>query len=256
MGLRKPLPDIVLQSEFESEKSLIWTDMAKYQIPKLTDNEGAAVQLEAGRNFNTIMTTGWYRINSIVNAPPKSDTNPADWWYLQVIVHSPDWVVQIAYDFKGGTYIRRFAAAVWSVWQRIGDELNAFTRIQRWNALTIPANAWARLTWENKVFDDPGMYVANEDTFLIPYSGWYTFNLSVLTYATANTDFYAELWKIGSTYKDAMINHRVTSAANFNLTGLATVWGNKGDKFEIVAKQTDAYTKSILTAFLEVKRIG
>lgn len=247
----------VSQTDFNNEKQLIWSDMAKYQIPKLTDDLGNAIELQGGRNFNTVTNTGWYRINSNVNSPPKSVNNPADWWYLEVIRHADSWIIQKAYDFLGGTYIRRFhGGTTWDGWVRIGDEQNAFTRMQRWNAYTLPANAWARLTWETKVFDDPGLYVVNENTFLIPYSGWYRFDLSLLTYVAANTDFYAELWKIGSSYKDAMINHRATNTSNYNFTGLASVWANAGDKFEIVVKQTDSFTKNLLTAFLEIKREG
>ncbi|MGE6619705.1 BppU family phage baseplate upper protein [Bacillus mycoides] len=91
----------------------------KYQLWKVTGDDGHAIPLDAKTDLNSVIKTGAYRGNNIVNAPAG-----ANWWYIQVYSHSDSAYscMQVAYSLDNSNlkafYIRKKANNVWTNWER------------------------------------------------------------------------------------------------------------------------------------------
>lgn len=81
-----------------------------------------AQSLSNGTDINTVMNTGFYKVNAGVNVPPRiSGDNTAIWHYLIVISHdSAYWVSQIAIEYTTGvTFSRVLENGTWTAWKKI-----------------------------------------------------------------------------------------------------------------------------------------
>ncbi|QCX94503.1 DUF2479 domain-containing protein [Bacillus cereus ATCC 14579] len=91
----------------------------KYQLWKVTGDDGHAIPLDAKTDLNSVIKTGAYRGNNLVNAPAG-----ANWWYIQVYSHSDSAYscMQVAYSLDNSNlkafYIRKKANNVWTNWER------------------------------------------------------------------------------------------------------------------------------------------
>ena len=75
----------------------------------------------SGLNLNDYMETGWYRGKNVINAP---STN---WYYFEVIQHSPDWVYQRATGYgpvsshTDKSWQRWKSNGTWTAWEQINN---------------------------------------------------------------------------------------------------------------------------------------
>ncbi|MGU3439926.1 BppU family phage baseplate upper protein [Bacillus cereus] len=91
----------------------------KYQLWKVTGDDGHAIPLDAKTDINNVIKTGLYRGNNLVNAP-----GGANWWYIQVYSHSDSAYscMQVAYSLDNAgaksLYVRKKINKTWSDWER------------------------------------------------------------------------------------------------------------------------------------------
>lgn len=71
------------------------------QHHKLTNNDGTAILLTEGTDFNTITTPGFYRCYNPLNAPIVGSLS--GWKYLRVTKHDDQFLLQEVIDYRGGT---------------------------------------------------------------------------------------------------------------------------------------------------------
>ncbi|PFI78317.1 BppU family phage baseplate upper protein [Bacillus cereus] len=91
----------------------------KYQLWKVTGDDGHSIPLDAKTDINNVIKTGGYRGNDLVNAPTG-----ANWWYIQVYSHSDGAYscMQVGYSLDNANqkslYIRKKAGNIWTNWER------------------------------------------------------------------------------------------------------------------------------------------
>lgn len=71
------------------------------QHHKLTYNDGTAILLDAGTDFNSITIPGFYRCYNPLHAPTVGSLS--GWKYLRVTKHDDQFLLQETFDFRGGT---------------------------------------------------------------------------------------------------------------------------------------------------------
>ncbi|MEK3865780.1 pyocin knob domain-containing protein [Paenibacillus sp. FSL H7-0716] len=90
------------------------------QLYKLTKDDGRNKMLATGTDLDTVVTSGFYDGNGLLNAPPGST-----WWHIQVSVHSDTdngerYVLQKANPLNAnsslGEYSRRRVNGGWGAW--------------------------------------------------------------------------------------------------------------------------------------------
>ncbi|EOP90509.1 hypothetical protein IGM_02202 [Bacillus cereus HuB4-4] len=90
----------------------------KYQLWKVTGDDGHTIPLDAKTDINNVIKTGLYRGNNFVNAPAGGS-----WWCIQVYSHSDSAYscMQVAYSLDSSNlkslYIRKKATNVWTNWK-------------------------------------------------------------------------------------------------------------------------------------------
>ncbi|EOO11484.1 pyocin knob domain-containing protein, partial [Bacillus cereus] len=91
------------------------------QKHKVTEDNGTAIGLNAKTDLNTVLDTGFYRGNQLVNAP-TSDA----WHYLMVTKHTESYVMQVASVLDSGfnkdkntLFIRHMINKVWTTWRAV-----------------------------------------------------------------------------------------------------------------------------------------
>ncbi|PGS83536.1 hypothetical protein COC69_01980, partial [Bacillus cereus] len=91
----------------------------KYQLWKVTGDDGHSIPLDAKTDINNVIKTGVYRGNDLVNAPTGSN-----WWYIQVYSHSDSAYscMQVAYSLDNAgaksLNVRKKFNKTWSTWER------------------------------------------------------------------------------------------------------------------------------------------
>ena len=89
------------------------------QHHQLTNNDGTAILLTQGTDFNTITTPGFYRCYNPLNAPIVGSLS--GWKYLRVTKHDDQFLLQETFDFSGGTPAFRIkddnSNKDWKPWQ-------------------------------------------------------------------------------------------------------------------------------------------
>lgn len=71
------------------------------QHHKLTNNDGTAILLTQGTDFNNVTTPGFYRCYNPLNAPIVGSLS--GWKYLRVTKHDDQFLLQEVIDYRGGT---------------------------------------------------------------------------------------------------------------------------------------------------------
>lgn len=80
-----------------------------------------AILLSNSTDLNTVITTGYYRCSTPVNAPSKI----TGWAYIEVINHSSTYALQKIYSFDGNhTYSRTLNNGAWTAWRPLGGGLS------------------------------------------------------------------------------------------------------------------------------------
>lgn len=85
---------------------------------KLTNNDGSAIVLSGGTDYNSITAAGFYRCHNAANRPTLGSTS--GWTYLRVTKHpsTPDWFLQEAVDFRGNAAAYRVKTdGGWQPWK-------------------------------------------------------------------------------------------------------------------------------------------
>lgn len=86
------------------------------QHHQLTRNDGTAILLAEGTDFNSVTTPGFYRCYNPLHAPTVGSLS--GWKYLRVTRHDDPWVLQEVSDYRGGTPAFRLKSDnVWNPWQ-------------------------------------------------------------------------------------------------------------------------------------------
>ena len=71
------------------------------QHHRLTNNDGTAILLAEGTDFNSVTTPGFYRCNNPLHAPTVGSLS--GWKYLRVTKHDDQFLLQEVIDYRGGT---------------------------------------------------------------------------------------------------------------------------------------------------------
>lgn len=136
------------------------------QHHQLTNNDGTAILLAEGTDYNSITTAGFYRCYNAVNRPTLGSTS--GWTYLRVTEH-PDggnWFWQEAVDFRGNAAAYRVKTNEgWQPWQyyAVQNKVAEFTAVNQTKVysqiITMPYSNTAtvtrignqvQLTWNRK----------------------------------------------------------------------------------------------------------
>ena len=134
---------------------------------KLTYNDGSAMQLADGTDYNSITRAGFYRCKNAVNRPTLGSTS--GWTYLRVTKH-PDnnnWFWQEAIDFRGNAAAYRVKTdGGWQSWQyyAVQNKVAEFTAVKQTKVysqtIAMPYSSTAtvtrignqvQFTWNRKV---------------------------------------------------------------------------------------------------------
>lgn len=79
----------------------IYANNKPIQHHKLTNNDGTAILLAEGTDFNNVTTPGFYRCYNGLHVPTAG--SQSGWKYLRVTKHDDQFLLQEVFDFRGGT---------------------------------------------------------------------------------------------------------------------------------------------------------
>lgn len=79
----------------------IYANNKPIQHHKLTNNDGTAILLTQGTDFNSVTTPGFYRCHNPLHAPTVGSLS--GWKYLRVTKHDDQFLLQEVTDYRGGT---------------------------------------------------------------------------------------------------------------------------------------------------------
>lgn len=103
------------------------------QHHQMTLNDGQATFLKSGTDLNTIVETGFYRGDGLVNRPTGSGTHT--WTWIKVSKHDTgSWVLQEAIDFNGVVSAYRVKkSGSWQSWKQyaIQNSVAQFTAVNQ-----------------------------------------------------------------------------------------------------------------------------
>lgn len=86
------------------------------QHHKLTNNDGTAILLAEGSDWNNVKDAGLYRCRNAVHAPSGNGSH--HWSYVRVLKHDDSWIVQEGVDYMGKvSAIRAYHEGTWEPWQ-------------------------------------------------------------------------------------------------------------------------------------------
>lgn len=110
-------------------------DNKPIQHHKLTNNDGTAILLDEGTDFNSVTTPGFYRCYNPLHAPTVGSLS--GWKYLRVTKHDDQFLLQETFDFRGGTPAFRIkdnnGGGDWKDWQyyAIQNKVAEFTTVNQ-----------------------------------------------------------------------------------------------------------------------------
>lgn len=143
------------------------------QHHQMTLNDGQATFLKSGTDLNTIVETGFYRGDGLVNRPTGSGTHT--WTWIKVSKHDTgSWVLQEAIDFNGVVSAYRVKANnSWKAWKQYAmrDELKNQTNTG-WQSAGYAGSYYKR---SGDVLAIRFNFTGNGNTFVIatiPASVW------------------------------------------------------------------------------------
>lgn len=79
----------------------IYANNKPIQHHRLTNNDGTAILLAEGTDFNSVTTPGFYRCYNGLHVPTVGSLS--GWKYLRVTKHDDQFLLQEVFDFRGGT---------------------------------------------------------------------------------------------------------------------------------------------------------
>jgi hypothetical protein len=234
-------------------------DSSELHVPVAMQDDGGAINIPLGTDWNTMKRTGLYRMNSNVNSPVISTTNPDTtngWWYLQVFVHDTSWGIQIAYDYRDGTYLRRWwdnsGTVTWDSWRRITDERRHLVSVSQ-DGQGIAANTWTRVDF-NPVINDAGIYNDSTNMFAITDSGWYEISASMKLNISINTAVDLQIW--GNPSATSIFSYQMSNNGWNFMYGSDVIYLNTGTNYQFVIQHNDTgYTRNIYSGKATIKRI-
>lgn len=113
----------------------IYANNKPIQHHKLTNNDGTAILLTQGTDFNSVTTPGFYRCYNPLHAPTVGSLN--GWKYLRVTKHDDQFLLQEVIDYRGGTPAFRIkddnGDKDWKPWQyyAIQNKVAEFTAVNQ-----------------------------------------------------------------------------------------------------------------------------
>ncbi|MGG3045627.1 pyocin knob domain-containing protein [Bacillus anthracis] len=116
-------PEALLTNKEKADINNALTDVKTNwkQKHNMTFHDGTAIGLNANTDLNTILETGFYRGNKLVNAPTADA-----WHYLMVTKHTESYVMQVAsvldtgfHKDKNTLFIRHMINKVWTAWRAV-----------------------------------------------------------------------------------------------------------------------------------------
>lgn len=94
----------------------IYANNKPIQHHKLTNNDGTAILLAEGSDWNNVKDAGLYRCRNAVHAPSGNGSH--HWSYVRVLKHDDSWIVQEGVDYMGKvSAIRAYHEGTWESWQ-------------------------------------------------------------------------------------------------------------------------------------------
>lgn len=163
------------------------------QHHQMTLNDGQATFLKSGTDLNTIVETGFYRGDGLVNRPTGSGTHT--WTWIKVSKHDTgSWVLQEAIDFNGVVSAYRVKkSGSWQAWKQYAmrDELKNQTNTG-WQSAGYSGSYYKR---SGDVLAIRFNFTGNGNTFVIatiPASVWvapqeYMFEIAEWSISGADT---------------------------------------------------------------------
>lgn len=94
------------------------------QHHQLTNNDGTAILLAEGSDWNNVKDAGLYRCRNAVHAPSGNGSH--HWSYVRVLKHDDSWIIQEGVDYMGKvSAIRAYHEGTWDPWRyyAMQDEL-------------------------------------------------------------------------------------------------------------------------------------
>lgn len=116
-------PEALLTDKEKTDINNALTDVKTNwkQKHNMTFHDGTAIGLNAKTDLNTVLSTGFYRGNLLVNAPTADA-----WHYLMVTKHTESYVMQVAsvldtgfHKDKNTLFIRHLINKVWTAWRAV-----------------------------------------------------------------------------------------------------------------------------------------
>lgn len=110
------------------------------QHHQLTNNDGTAIMLAEGTDFNSITTPGFYRCSNPLHAPTVGSLS--GWNYLRVTKHDDQFLLQEVSDYRGGTPAFRIkddsGDKDWKPWQyyAVQNKVVEFTAVNQTKTYT------------------------------------------------------------------------------------------------------------------------
>lgn len=206
---------------------------------------GQAIDM-TGTDCNTDFTTGFYMGNATcANKPPS-----ADWFFMQVLRHDPNFATQTAWDFwSNKTWERRKSNNTWSTWMQSAGTGTKHVAQLNAGGQGLAANSWYRVDFNVVDNINHGTIFNNTDNMIYPKeSGYYLFTAQTYFVQQLETGFYLEIWggPTGSTHRTVVSTWAPDNGYNY-YAGSVVVWCDKGYGYEYVIKHSDTgYSRSIL----------
>lgn len=105
------------------------------QHHQLTNNDGTAILLAEGSDWNNVKDAGLYRCRNAVHAPSGNGSH--HWSYVRVLKHDDSWIIQEGVDYMGKvSAIRAYHEGTWDPWHyyAIQNTVAEFTAVNQTKA--------------------------------------------------------------------------------------------------------------------------
>lgn len=110
----------------------IYANNKPIQHYQLTKNDGTAILLAEGTDWNSVKTPGLFRCRNAVHAPSGNGSH--HWSYVRVLKHDDGWIIQEGVDYMGKvSAIRAYHEGAWESWQyyAIQNTVAEFTAVNQ-----------------------------------------------------------------------------------------------------------------------------
>lgn len=121
------------------------------QHHQLTNNDGTAILLAEGTDWNSVKTPGLFRCRNAVHAPSGNGSH--HWSYVRVLKHDDSWIIQEGVDYLGKvSAVRAYHEGTWESWQyyAVQNTVAEFTAVNQTKVysktITMPYSGKATVT--------------------------------------------------------------------------------------------------------------